>query len=302
MTHTRSGSGARKIHRVAGFVLFGSIALCCGDPRVDGTAVLSLCEEAKRVRNACDLAQIGGCEEPLSPSGECVVRDCILARADDCAALEDVPLAACADQCFERPPMSCEGSSRTFTASARCNREDDCADGSEQSQPSDERKCLFCANGAITQPSYRCDGIVDCGDESDELGCFVCPDDAGPRPPDWQCDGQPDCPSGADEADCTPFECGDDTRVPSSFVCDGVLDCGNGSDEEQNCLKRRCKSGSALIDARFACDRIADCPDDSDELGCEETFSCQNGAVIAGALFCDGVRDCSDGSDELRCQ
>ena len=81
-----------------------------------------------------------------------------------------------------------------------------------------ERMMHSCATHTCILKSYICDGISDCPDQSDEIGCDyvkyanntsrLCVDlyyhcrseECIPR--DQQCDGQADCYDGSDELDC----------------------------------------------------------------------------------------------------
>ena len=105
---------------------------------------------------------------------------------------------------------------------------------------------FYCSDGSTCVPSsFRCDGMSDCGDGSDEFGCtaacsvteFMC-SNTSCVPLSYQCDGTPDCISGNDEDGCKPdcdpsvgFFCSDGTTIDCSWQCDGQDDCADGSEE-----------------------------------------------------------------------
>jgi hypothetical protein len=94
-----------------------------------------------------------------------------------------------------------------------------------------------CVGGTSTgdTPDF-CDGVAQCRDGSDELGCdrfyFVCKNGTKTTR-DFTCDGEDDCGDGSDELGCAPsFACGaGDEPVPARYVCDQEADCSNASDE-----------------------------------------------------------------------
>lgn len=114
---------------------------------------------------------------------------------------------------------------------------------------------LRCKNGLYVSRFLECNGIDDCGDNSDEgaiCNCskeetFLCGTDVYSfrgflpvsRPGNciynkYRCDGIPDCVEGEDEQDCpcTGFVCHNEICLRSyNMVCDGINDCGDNSDE-----------------------------------------------------------------------
>ncbi|KAJ4920097.1 hypothetical protein JOQ06_027963 [Pogonophryne albipinna] len=124
----------------------------------------------------------------------------------------------------------------------------------------DQYQCLF--SPQCIPESWRCDGELDCGDQSDEDECpAVVP---GTLPPQDQCeDGQ--------------FQCLNAVCLPSVLRCDGVSDCPHGEDENScpvlQCMlgELQCETGSGCIPFQKRCDGSADCqPFLSDESSCHE--------------------------------
>jgi len=195
-----------------------------------------------------------------------------------------------------------------------------------------------CGNNLCVSQMWTCDGVNDCGDNSDEAHCknhnqcsapgqFRC--NSGKCIPEhWICDFEDDCGDGSDEVQCpnttcddteNKFKCANGQCINKSWKCDLEKDCQDGSDEE-DCEDESGKSitlcdadthimcDDVCLPATWRCDGDFDCPDNSDEKDCEPRekcsdfeFHCDDGECILSNWECDGDRDCQDGSDEKNC-
>ena len=197
-------------------------------------------------------------------------------------------------------------SGRCIPETWRCNRKNECGDGSE-SDDSDESQCSdVCSEVTDVRCDARSDELVrnpgcysfiydrcnnkrDCEDGSDEIGCNGCPSDMFSCSSgnscfnaSANCDGIPDCVDFSDEMDCglcSPahvlcdpmgpiIQCYDPIRQR----CDGQADCPNAVDEK-GCRsfcgnKILCASGYGCYESGERCNGIPECPDYSDEKNC----------------------------------
>ncbi|XP_071788766.1 uncharacterized protein [Asterias amurensis] len=222
----------------------------------------------------------------------------------------------CGDVCPYYDMVRC-GDGSCIHRTSICDDWDDCND--------DEVNCTFeCDEGSVfLNEVLLCDSYNDCGDNSDELQNCTCVEgrqfDCGERciPMNYRCDGMNDCVDGSDEQNCTcsnwKTPCDDGVCLPFWLFCDKTEDCSDGSDEKDcppcpgnfhQCDDLECVSGDGM------CDGYYDCSDRSDEKYCDDvvfecligSFTCLSGKVcVPESGICDGVDNCPDGEDEVDC-
>ncbi|XP_058381112.1 prolow-density lipoprotein receptor-related protein 1-like isoform X2 [Diceros bicornis minor] len=109
--------------------------------------------------------------------------------------------------------IQCPGNSQCRDAWELCDVHEDCDGFDEVHCP--RKHCLArqwqCRNRVCVMDSWKCNGIDDCGDSSDEDICDSCPE------------GMVRC----DEGKC----------ILESLMCDGEADCTDGTDEPTTCGK-----------------------------------------------------------------
>lgn len=177
-----------------------------------------------------------------------------------------------------------------------------------------------CNNGECIPTWWKCDGVKDCTDNSDELGCGEESTTLLPvakvKPPT----------SSRDKCKPTQFHCDSGECISKRFLCDGTPDCQNGEDERgcpitsrKRCSpgKFRCTSDGSCLPIEKFCDGFLNCPDGSDEKHCD--YHLDNSTTVdtkpqcaAGMFICDNTckpssvkcnnkMDCVDGTDEQNC-
>lgn len=165
-----------------------------------------LCPQVDSKLRSCNLLSPGKfpCSEPEDALERCHARcfleaSCAELQARVCEEIEGLPpgLGACVGQCDAEGPL------------------------------------FSCSNGEMISESLSCDGVPECGDGEDELGCptFQCSDGTTVLE-SLRCNDNDECVDGSDEVGCGPtFLCGSGESVSGSWKCDGEPDCTDGSDE-----------------------------------------------------------------------
>ncbi|XP_047676249.1 low-density lipoprotein receptor-related protein 1B-like isoform X1 [Tachysurus fulvidraco] len=303
-------------------------------------------DKSDEKREYCDKRDCRGGYK-LCNNQRCVAHTRFCDGVNDCGDNSDE--AHCNSVCSSLEQRCADGSCVSQTS--WCDQIIDCTDASDEKNCSHvdcvdyhrlgvrvyDHVFLRCNSTSLcVLPHWVCDGVDDCGDNSDETHCHaaassgqVCADGLFSCPSGscvstaWLCDGQKDCKDGEDELHCETscafdqFSCSMSRCVSHQWLCDGEDDCGDGADENPelcgsvSCAPGafRCPESYVCVSRRWLCDGERDCPDGSDELttaGCalnltcaDEAFRCSNGVCIPQRFVCDRDDDCGDGSDEL---
>ncbi|RWS31707.1 low-density lipoprotein receptor-related protein 4-like protein [Leptotrombidium deliense] len=103
-----------------------------------------------------------------------------------------------------------------------------------------------CLSGRCIRLTWRCDGDIDCSDNSDEKGC-----------------AQPSqCATGH-------FRCGDGTCISQHDVCNGAPNCPDGSDEDGN---GTCNSGTPCKEDGYPCQQLCIATKNGHHCACKEGY------------------------------
>lgn len=182
-----------------------------------------------------------------------------------------------------------------------------CLPPADQFQCAHGKKCI--------EQSQVCDGMHQCQDRSDELGCakqiegcaHQCDDNSRCIPNSFVCDGERDCWDGTDEANCGTLSLLTILFVSQLFLYKTdlwSLHPLSAADEECSATDFSCTSGQC-VSAKMRCDGHPDCRDRSDEEGCTIAVACttkhrcpQSKECLVQEWICDGDQDCKDGTDE----
>ena len=131
-----------------------------------------------------------------------------------------------------------------------------------------------CPMGLVLSPDERtCSEPPTCG--QDEFSCISGSVQCVPL--GWKCDGIDECEDGSDEKDCTKcldseFTCSDGSCISLKLRCNDHSDCSNGSDEEwcAPCAMNyfECKNDHVCVRRDKLCDGSHDCSNGEDEEGC----------------------------------
>uniref|UniRef100_A0A8C6SI35 Sortilin-related receptor, L(DLR class) A repeats containing n=1 Tax=Neogobius melanostomus TaxID=47308 RepID=A0A8C6SI35_9GOBI len=253
------------------------------------------------------------CKGFLCSNGTCLPATAHCNGIQECS--DGVDEQNCDPLCTRYMEFVCKNRAQCLFQSLVCDGVKHCEDGSDEDSayagcatPTEFGKVcdaytFQCGNGVCVSLEWKCDGMDDCGDYSDEANC------AAPTE-------VPGC------SRYFQYECKNGRCIPTWWKCDGENDCGDWSDEAQCTGKYRCSSVYNLLEllCLYCCEDIhtafllavnvtmapepTPAPPHPPSPGrCTRgQFLCHRPpACIPDWQRCDGQANCQDGSDEAHC-
>ncbi|CAM4656180.1 unnamed protein product [Lepidochelys kempii] len=201
----------------------------------------------------CEAACRGDPNAWQCDNGGCISSSWLCDGTSDCIDGSDERNCVCRDR-----KVPCWGSSQCIDPWEICDLHKDCEDGSDEAN-CPQNHCLpgqwQCKNKVCIMEDWKCNGINNCGDSSDEEVCAHCPE------------GMIQC----DEGKC----------ILESLMCNKAEDCLDGTDERSTCGKNCSLSNGGCMET---------CTDTSWGVRC----SCGAGWELqADGQNCTDVDECS---------